>query len=75
MAGCVPLKGCFKGEPVVKRVNERGAVKVFNWGVWARKKESVKVADMECFEPDAWIQMRYRMTRDSQRYLTTFFVA
>ena len=49
---CVPVKGRFKGEPMVKRVNENGTVKVRSWGVWAYKKESVKVAGAEIFKPD-----------------------
>ena len=49
---CVPVKGVFKGEPMVKRVNEHGRVKVHSWGVWASKKESVKVAGVEIFKPD-----------------------
>ena len=49
---CVPVKGKFKGEPMVKRVNENGSVKVMSWGVYARKKESFKVGDIEIFKPD-----------------------
>lgn len=49
---CVPVKGVFKGEPMVKRVNEHGRVKVHSWGVWASKKESVTVAGVEIFKPD-----------------------
>ena len=49
---CVPVKNCFIGEPMIKRVDEQNAVKVFSWGVWARKKESVKVGDVELFKPD-----------------------
>lgn len=49
---CVPLKGAFKGEPMVKRVGENGTVKVHSWGVWASKKESLTVAGIEIFKPD-----------------------
>ena len=49
---CVPVKGLFKGEPMVKRINENGSVKVRSWGVWAHKKESVTVAGVEIFKPD-----------------------
>lgn len=49
---CVPLKDKFKGEPKVKRVNETGSVKVESWGVYARKKESIKIGSEEIFTPD-----------------------
>ena len=49
---CVPVKNQFAGEPMIKRVNEYGAVKVRSWGVYARKKESIKIGDMEIFKPD-----------------------
>jgi hypothetical protein len=49
---CVPVKDFFKGEPMLKRVNENGSVKVHSWGVWASKKEAVKVAGVEIFKPD-----------------------
>lgn len=34
---CVPVKGAFKGELMVKRVNEHGRVKVHSWGLGLRK--------------------------------------
>lgn len=49
---CVPVKGLFKGEPMVKRVTASGAVKVHSWGVWAYKMEPVKVAGVEIFKPN-----------------------
>lgn len=53
MAGeCVPIKGQFVGEPMVKRVDEYGRVKVRSWGVWASKKEAVSVGGIEVFKPD-----------------------
>jgi hypothetical protein len=53
MAGdCVPVKGSFIGEPMVKRVDECGRVKVRNSGVWASKKEAVLVGGVEVFKPD-----------------------
>lgn len=55
MAGqCVPIKGQFIGEPMVKRVNEEGMVKVRAWGVWAGKKEAVSVGGLELFKPDRY---------------------
>lgn len=50
---CVPAKGKFIGEPMVKRVNDQGLVKVQSWGVWASKKEPViTAAGLEVFKPD-----------------------
>jgi hypothetical protein len=49
---CVPLKNQFIDKPMVKRVNESGAVKVFSFGVWASKKESIKSGEIELFKPD-----------------------
>lgn len=49
---CVPVKGDFKGEPMIKRVDENGAVKVHSSGVYARKKEPLRVAGVEIFEPN-----------------------
>lgn len=51
---CVPIKGRYVGEEMVKRVTECNAVKVQSWGVWARKKESVKVAGVDIFKPDRY---------------------
>jgi hypothetical protein len=52
---CVPLKGHFVGDAMVRRVTESGGVKVRNWGVWAHKKESQKVAGcFELFKPDSF---------------------
>jgi hypothetical protein len=49
---CVPLKGKFAGEPMIKRVNAHGSVKVRDWGVWATKKEVLTVAGIKIFKPD-----------------------
>ena len=50
---CVPVKNSFVGAPMVKRVTESGdAVKVRSWGVWAHKKQSRKVGNVELFAPD-----------------------
>lgn len=49
---CVPVKNHFKSEPMIKRVDESGAVKVRSWGVYASKKESLRVASVEVFKPD-----------------------
>lgn len=55
MAGhCVPVKGKFVGEPMVKRVDTDGQVKVRSWGVYARKKESVSISGVEIFKPDSY---------------------
>ncbi|RYX80038.1 hypothetical protein EON83_30330 [bacterium] len=55
MAGlCVPMKGRFVGDPMVKRVDGDGRVKVHSWGVWASKKESTTVAGVEIFKPDSY---------------------
>jgi hypothetical protein len=51
---CVPLKNSFKGEPMVKRVNERGTVKVQDWGVWAHKNVPRNVGGVEIFEVDEY---------------------
>jgi hypothetical protein len=51
---CVPLKNSFKGEPMVKRVNERGTVKVQDWGVWAHKNVPRIVGGVEIFEVDEY---------------------
>ena len=49
---CVPVKGAFIGEPMVKRVNEDGTVKVRSFGVWAHKDEPLTVGGVEVFGPD-----------------------
>lgn len=49
---CVPLKNRFIGEPMIKRVSANGSVKVRSWGVWAYKKECVKLGDIEIFKPN-----------------------
>ncbi|RRS01152.1 hypothetical protein EIP75_21485 [Aquabacterium soli] len=55
MAGvCVPMKGRFIGEPMVKRVDTDGRVKVHSWGVWASKKETTTVVGVEIFKPDSY---------------------
>jgi hypothetical protein len=48
---CVPVKNKFAGEPMVKRVNENGSVKVRDWGVWASKLPSQIVGGVEVFAP------------------------
>lgn len=53
MAGeCVPIKGRFVGEPMTKRVDERGGVKVK--GAHATKKPSEVVGGVEVFKPDRY---------------------
>lgn len=55
MAGqCVPIKGRFIGEPVVKRVDEEGKVKVRAWGVWASKKDALSAGGLNLFKPDRY---------------------
>jgi hypothetical protein len=49
---CVPAKNQFTGEPMVKRVNAQGTVKVRDWGVWAYRKTSVVVGGVEVFAPN-----------------------
>jgi hypothetical protein len=49
---CVPVKNKFAGEPMVKRVNTQGSVKVRDWGVWASKHFSQKVGGVEVFKPN-----------------------
>ncbi|MDR0576110.1 MAG: hypothetical protein LBI87_00860 [Candidatus Accumulibacter sp.] len=52
---CVPVKGRYVGEPIIKRVRSDGlSVKIFSWGAWARKKESRIVGGVEVFSPDHW---------------------
>jgi len=48
---CVPHKNNFAGEPMVKRVNEHGSVKVRDWGVWASKFEPRAAGGVEVFAP------------------------
>lgn len=51
----VPMKGAYKGEPMRKVVDQNGAVKVRNWGVWARKLEQVKVAGVAVgYKSSSW---------------------
>ena len=53
MAGeCVPIKGRFVGEPMTKRVNELGGVKVNH--AHAVKKPSEIVGGIEVFKPDRY---------------------
>ena len=53
MAGeCVPIKGRFVGEPMTKRVNELGGVKVNH--AHAVKKPSEIVGGVEVFKPDRY---------------------
>lgn len=47
---CVPIKGRFVGEPMTKRVDERGGVKVRS--AYARKKPSEVIGGVEVFRPD-----------------------
>jgi hypothetical protein len=51
---CVPRKNHFIGEPMRRRVNESGSVKVMSWGVWAHKEENLNVGGMEIFTPRHW---------------------
>jgi len=53
---CVPVRDAFlKDEkPLRRRVNEDGSVKIFEWGCWARKKDSRTVGGVECFVPRRW---------------------
>lgn len=54
MAGeCVPIKGRFVGEPMTKRVNEHGGVRV-KGGAHATKKPSEVVGGVEVFKPDRY---------------------
>lgn len=47
---CVPIKGRFVGEPMTKRVDERGGVKVRS--AYARKKPFEVIGGVEVFKPD-----------------------
>lgn len=51
---CVPRRGHYKSDAMVKRVGEGGYVKVKAWGVWARKKEEFNVSGMSIFSPDSF---------------------
>lgn len=50
---CVPCPGKFIGEPMRKRVNETGHVKITSFE-WARKKEVRIIAGVRVFAPDSW---------------------
>lgn len=50
---CVPVPGMFIGEPMRRRVDEFGAVKI-NSHSWARRKECTEVAGVKVFAPDSW---------------------
>ena len=49
---CVPIKGRFVGEPMTKRVDAQGGVKVK--GAHATKKPSEVVDGVEVFKPDRY---------------------
>lgn len=51
---CAPVKNLFKGEPKVYRVTPDGSVKVRSYGVYASKKESIKVGPVEVFTADCF---------------------
>lgn len=48
---CVPSKNNFTGPAMVKRVDERGAVKVHTWGVFATKHQPQIIGGVEVFKP------------------------
>lgn len=49
---CVPSKNNFTGPAMVKRVDERGTVKVHTWGVYATKHQSQIIGGVEVFKPN-----------------------
>lgn len=49
----VPAKGHYTGKPMVKRVDERNAVRIYSFAS-AYKLEPVKVAGVEVFRPQSW---------------------
>lgn len=53
---CVPVKDCFLDkEATLHRVAENDSVKVRDWGVWASKVETIKIAGKEVgFKADYW---------------------
>lgn len=50
---CVPVPGAYIGEPMRKRADESGSVKI-NSFAWARKVEAKTVAGVKLFSPDSW---------------------
>lgn len=48
---CVPVPGAYIGEPMRKRADESGSVKI-NSFAWARKVEAKTVAGVKLFSPD-----------------------
>jgi hypothetical protein len=51
---CTPSKDRFIGDPMVKRVDETGHVKVRDCGVWASKETPLIVAGVEIFRERHW---------------------
>lgn len=49
----VPAKGHYIGKPMVKRVDERNAVRIYSFAS-AYKLEPKKVAGMELYAPQSW---------------------
>jgi len=53
---CVPVRDQFVSEPIIKRVDENGRVKVRASGVWASKKDTVCVGGVDVFKPDHYTE-------------------
>jgi hypothetical protein len=51
---CVPRKGHYIDEPMIKRVNVDGSVKIFTWGVHAYKETPREVGGIQVFEPHSF---------------------
>lgn len=50
---CVPTPGAYIGEPMRKRADESGNVKINSFS-WARKIEAKTVGGIKVFAPDSW---------------------
>lgn len=50
---CVPCKGTYLGEPMRKKVNQYGSVKIYDFAT-ASKVEPIKVAGVELFTGQRW---------------------
>ncbi|MDG3066867.1 hypothetical protein ACFQ4M_19745 [Thauera mechernichensis] len=50
---CVPKPGAYIGEPMRKRADADGSVKINSFS-WARKVEAKTVAGVKLFAPDSW---------------------
>lgn len=50
---CVPKPGAYIGEPMRKRADESGNVKINSFS-WARKIEAKTVGGVKLFSPDSW---------------------